>query len=142
MIGDERGTEETLTLFRLGDVFSSEMTITPDLMEQFSLISGDANPIHMDASYARAHGFDGRVAFGNLLGALISQLVGMRLPSRNVVIVRQNLDFRAPAYVGDKIRLEARVASIHASVQSVMLKLSLSTSERTVCTGQCLIKCL
>jgi 3-hydroxybutyryl-CoA dehydratase len=131
-----------LSLFHVGDVFTCEMIFTHERMEQFSALSGDANPLHLSETHAAKWGFQGRIVFGNLLGVMVSRLVGMELPCRNVLIVKQTLEFRAPAYLNDLVRLDATISSIHEAVSSVLLKLAFSSDERVLVTGQCVVKCL
>lgn len=132
-----------ISLFSVGDRYEVMQTITPELMTAFRELSGDDNPMHLDDAFACAHGFRGRIAYGNLMGAMLSRLIGAELPTREVLILRQTLEFRQPAYVGDEIRLAAEVAAIHESVSSVQLKVRFLTAQQDpICTGQCLIKCL
>ncbi len=136
--------ENRLALFELGKSFEVTETISPALMKAFCELSGDDNPIHLDSAFAVVHGFRDRIAYGNLLGAMLSRLVGTALPCREVLIVKQSLEFRQPAYVGDEIRLIAEVAAIHEAVSSVNLKLQFHSkdSDRLLCSGQCLVKIL
>ncbi|OGA42914.1 MAG: hypothetical protein A3G24_19490 [Betaproteobacteria bacterium RIFCSPLOWO2_12_FULL_62_13] len=130
-------------LFKLGDVFRHTLTVTPELMHRFQSVSGDSNPIHLDDRYAAARGFRGIVVYGNLLGAMVSHLVGMKLPTHEVIILSESLEFRKPSYVGEEIRLEATVARVHEAVMAVSLRLAFfSPAGEKVCTGQCVIKCL
>lgn len=134
---------DKLALFKVGDTFRHSLKVTRDLMKQFLEISGDGNPIHVDDSYATAHGFRGALAYGNLLGVMVSHIVGMKLPTKEVVLVSQNLEFRKPSYVGEEILLEAQVATVHEAVQAVSLRLTFfSPSGEKVCTGQCVVKCI
>ena len=132
-----------IDLFVLGDTYQHSLIVTPDLMKQFLQLSGDANPIHLDHGYAVTHGFRGIVVYGNILGLMLSHLVGMKLPIKEIVILRENLEFRKPSYVGDKICLEANVINIHEAVQTVELLLTfVSSSGDKICTGKCLVKCI
>ena len=134
---------ENMALFKVANRYEVTQTITPELMDAFRELSGDDNPMHTDSLFAGAHGFRGRIAYGNLLGAMLSRLVGVELPTRKVLILRQTLDYRQPIYVGDEIRLIAEVLAVHESVRSIQLKLQFySDKQNIVCSGQCLIKCL
>jgi 3-hydroxybutyryl-CoA dehydratase len=134
---------DNINLFCVGDRYHVTQTITPELMTTFRDISGDDNPMHLDDAFAREHGFRGRIAYGNLMGAMLSRLVGAQLPTREVLILRQTLEFRQPGYVGDEIRLTAEVAAIHEAVRSIQLKLHFHAAQQDpICTGQCLVKCL
>lgn len=130
------------SLFEVGAVFTTGMSMTPDVIDGFRGLSGDTNPVHGDPSYARKHGFRAPIVYGNLLGALVSRLVGMCLPTQEVIIMRQSIDFRNPAYEGDFVELHATVASIHEAVQSVQLKLEFRAGDNQLATGLCVIKCL
>ena len=61
---------------------SAEFTreVTVDMMQQFCAVSGDNNPLHVSADFARAHGFQDRVVYGMLTASLYSCLAGEYLP--------------------------------------------------------------
>ncbi|MGH8670867.1 MAG: MaoC/PaaZ C-terminal domain-containing protein [Burkholderiales bacterium] len=132
-----------INLFKPGDTYQHSLVVTPDLMKQLLQASGDANPIHLDHDYAVAHGFRGVVVYGNLLGLILSHLVGMKLPTKEVIILSESLEFRKPSYVGDEIRLQAIVTNIYEALQTIELRLTfLAPSGDKVCTGKCLVKCV
>lgn len=134
---------DNIALFHVGNCYELKQAITPGLMAAFRDLSGDDNPIHLDDVFACTHGFRGRIAYGNLFGAMLSRLVGAELPTREVLILRQTLEFRQPAYVGEEVRLTAEVTAVHEAVRSIQLKLQFhSVQQDPICTGQCLIKCL
>lgn len=131
-----------LKFFKVGEVFETRLLMSAEVIEKFRDISADTNAVHGDAAYARAHGFREPIVYGNLLGALISNLVGMHLPSSEVIILRESIDFRNPAYRGDVVKLRATVASVHEAVSSVQMKLEFTTEGGQIATGTCVIKCL
>jgi len=54
--------------FTPGEVFeSSPQTLTQSHFTAFAAMTGDAHPIHYDADYARARGWDAPLAHGLLL---------------------------------------------------------------------------
>lgn len=55
---------------------SFKCTVTEEMMDSFRAISGDDNPLHTDAAFARGHGYRGRVAYGMLTMSLFSRLGG------------------------------------------------------------------
>ena len=134
---------DSISLFSVGDRYEASQIITPDLMAAFCELSGDHNPMHLDDAFACAHGFRGRIVYGNLLGVMLSRLVGVGLPTREVIILRQIVEYRQPAYVGEEIRVTAEVTAVYEAVRSIQLKLQFHSAEQDpICTGQCLIKCL
>src|SRR5262245_14582935 len=132
-----------LALFKVGDAYEHTVLVTREVMHKFLDVSGDANPIHLDPGYAASHGFRGNVVYGNFLGAMVSYVIGMALPTKEVLLLSQNLDFRTPALVGEELHLRAIVIGVSEAVQTVTLRLTFQSSAGIeVCTGKCLVKCL
>jgi acyl dehydratase len=79
--------------------------------------------LHVDDIFARARGFQGRVAYGNLLGLMLSRLVGVALNAPDVMIISEKLDFTQPVFVSDTVELRAVVDSSSDAVRVVDFKL-------------------
>ena len=112
-----------LSDLKQGDVTTVDFSIDDRQMQQFAELSGDFNPLHTDEAFARAKGFEGKVVYGALLVAKISQLIGMHLPGRDSVWASIALDFRKPLYVERAAQAEATVASVSDSTGLVELAL-------------------
>ena len=106
----------------VGMTATSEMTITASKIDGFADITGDHNPIHMDAAYAARSPFGQRIAHGALSASLISAVLGNELPGPGAVFVELNLRFRKPAFIGDHIVATAEIAEINARTGRVILK--------------------
>lgn len=129
--------------FHPRDTFKSAMTITETMMDLFAQASGDRSRLHVDAEFAKGHGFAGRVAYGNILGMLVSTLVGMNLESPNVMIISQSIDFKQPVYIGDTVELTAEVSGTSEAVGVVEFDLDFRNQRREkVAKGKLQIKCL
>lgn len=105
-------------------------------MEVFRALSGDTNPLHDDAAYARRRGFEGRVVFGGLLLAQVSRLLGAHLPGHGCVWRSLSLRFRAPLYVGQPARLTATVTHANEDLGVMDLKLRIEAGDRTIADGE------
>ena len=73
-----------------------------------SRTSGDHNPVHLDAEYAKATMFKERIAHGMFSGALISAAVACELPGPGTIYIGQQMSFQKPVKIGDTltVRLE------------------------------------
>jgi phosphotransacetylase/acyl dehydratase len=91
---DEIAVGESATIVR---------TLTQQDIELFALVSGDVNPAHLDPAYAQTDLFHKVIAHGMWTGALISAVLGTRLPGPGTIYVSQDLQFRAPVGIGDTI---------------------------------------
>ena len=97
--------------------------VTPEVYYSFQRCSNDFNPLHTDKMYAEEKGFTGKVMYGNILNAFISHFVGMLLPSRDVIIQSQDINFHRPVYLNDEIQLEARIEQVSEAVNVIIYKL-------------------
>jgi acyl dehydratase len=72
-------------------------------------VSGDRNPVHLDAEYAATTQFKERIAHGMLTGALISAAIATTLPGPGTIYLGQNLTFTRPVKLGDELTVELEV---------------------------------
>ncbi len=104
----------------IGDSASIERTLTAADIQLFAAMSGDINPQHIDAEFAASTRFHGVIAHGMWGAALLSAVLGTRLPGPGTIYVGQTLKFRAPVRVGDtltvKVTVKARDADRHQLV--------------------------
>ncbi|AWI78058.1 MAG: (R)-hydratase [Betaproteobacteria bacterium HGW-Betaproteobacteria-13] len=78
-------------------------TVTDADILMFAGVSGDTNPVHLDAEFAASTMFGGRIAHGMLSAAFISTVFGTRLPGPGCIYLSQTLKFKAPVKVGDTV---------------------------------------
>ncbi|NRF67208.1 MaoC family dehydratase [Aquincola sp. S2] len=83
-------------------------TITGADVDAFGHLSGDLNPLHMDAAFAAGTPFGKRVAHGLLTGAIVST-AHTELTGPGFAYVGQELKFLGPVFVGDTITVEVTV---------------------------------
>ena len=75
----------------------------------FAALSGDVNPAHLDDDFARESRFHHVIAHGMWGGALVSTLLGTRLPGPGTIYVSQQLRFLKPVAVGDELTVTISV---------------------------------
>jgi phosphotransacetylase/acyl dehydratase len=103
----------------VGDSASLARTLTKTELEGFAAVSGDFNPTHLNEAYARAHGLRAPVAHGMWTAALISNLLGNKLPGAGTVYRGQDLRFHAPLFLGDTVTATVTVATKEAASRTV-----------------------
>jgi 3-hydroxybutyryl-CoA dehydratase len=131
-----------LTLIELveGAHASFQHGITVADVDTFAQLSGDISPIHMDAAYARAHGYPKRVVHGALLAAFASRLIGTELPGRRALLLSLRLDYPAPTFVDDVVQVSATVTSVHPAQQSVRMRLLITCGAEVRAQGSALVR--
>jgi len=78
-------------------------------IQLFAAVSGDVNPVHLDAEFAASTPFGERIAHGMLTGAFISAALAMVMPGPGTVYVSQSLRFRLPVKIGDRITISLEI---------------------------------
>lgn len=123
-----------MNAYRWGDLkvglrHEFQVTLTAEMMRAFAAISGDTNPLHVDAGYAAEAGFPGPVAFGLLTSSFYSQLVGVHLPGRHALLHGIDLDFSAPAYVGDALLVAGEISFLNDAYQQLEIRARITNQE-------------
>jgi len=83
--------------------------ISQDNINLYAKASGDFNPIHIDADYARKTPLGGTVAHGMLILACVSQMMTNAFGRDWLSGGRLNVRFRAPARPGDVITVSGTI---------------------------------
>jgi 3-hydroxybutyryl-CoA dehydratase len=117
--------------FNPGEVFQSvSQTLSKNHYSAFAQMTGDAHPIHYDADYARARGWDGPVAHGLLLlgiCALGAAPISRELTDSMVAMLGNDARYKRPAFLGDTVSPEFKVLSVEPkSDHSGILRLSIA----------------
>jgi acyl dehydratase len=107
---------------QVGEKAQRSLTLTQEHVDTFARLTGDYNPLHFDADFAKATRFGGLVVQGGLTTGLLHALVAMDLPGPGSVFLSQNWKFTAPVYIDDTITAQAEVVSVHASKPVTQLK--------------------
>ena len=126
----------TINELKYNDIFigqqeSFKIIITDLMVEKFSNLSGDLNPLHMDNKFAESSSFNKRIVHGMLLASFFSQLVGMKLPGKNALYFSQTLNFRSPCYIDDTIEIVGKVTEKSDSTKIITVSTSIFNESKT-----------
>jgi len=91
----------------------------------FAALSGDTNPLHVDAAYALTAGFPGPVVFGMLTSGLYSRLVGVYLPGKFALLQGIDIDFISPCYACDLLHVAGEVVFLSDAFRRLEIKASI-----------------
>ncbi|WP_431282375.1 MaoC family dehydratase [Humitalea sp. 24SJ18S-53] len=123
----------------VGQTASFAKTITEADILLFTAVSGDTNAVHLDEEFAAASPFKGRIAHGMLSAALISAVLGTRLPGPGTVYLGQTLKFRAPVRPGDTVTATATVTALDPAKKRATLSTICSVGGRPVIDGEAVV---
>jgi 3-hydroxybutyryl-CoA dehydratase len=92
----------------------------------FAALTGDYNPVHVDAAAAAASSFGERIVHGMLTGSLISTVLAMQLPGPGAIYLSQSLRFLRPVTLGDTVTARVEITAIDTDKR----RLTLATTVR------------
>ena len=120
----------------IGDVATYTKTCTEDDIKLFAVVSGDVNPIHLDANYAATTQFGQQIAHGMYTGALVSAALAIELPGPGTIYMGQEIKFKAPVFIGDTITVNLEVEAIREDKAIVTLACTCTNQhEKVVAKG-------
>lgn len=137
--GKPAGVGYALEDLSVGMTDAYEHVVTEADVVQFADISGDRNPVHLDEAYARTTRFKGRIVHGMLTASFLSTTIASRLPGPGTIYLTQNLSFRAPVRIGDKVEARVTITDIMREKARVVLKTVCRVGETVVIDGDALV---
>ncbi|WP_088285280.1 bifunctional enoyl-CoA hydratase/phosphate acetyltransferase [Ideonella sp. A 288] len=113
---------------QIGQTASMSRKLTMDDIELFATVSGNSNPVHLDKAFAADTRHHRIIAHGMWSGALVSGVLGSKLPGTGTVYLGQDLRFLNTIGVGETITATVTVVEKRAEQSVVVLN--------CVCTNQ------
>jgi 3-hydroxybutyryl-CoA dehydratase len=134
-------SELTYECIKVGDEASLARTITEAHIVNYAGITGDMNPLHVDAEYAAHSLFKERIAHGMLVAGLISAVLGTQLPGPNSIYLGQELKFVAPVMIGDTVTVVVTVTEKRDEKRIIKLRTTAYNQRgETVIEGTAVLK--
>lgn len=97
--------------------------ITKQDVDEFTRISGDNNPVHLG---------DKPLVHGAFLNALVSGVIGTRLPGPGTIVVAQTLRFPSQCRVDDVVTIKVDLISAR---KLYLVNFTCTVEDRTVLEG-------
>lgn len=88
---------------KIGDMAKYSKKITQKDIDDFSRLSGDLNPIHINPDYASKTVFGRVIAHGLYTASFISATIANQLPGEGSIYLKQDIKFIKPAFVDDVV---------------------------------------
>ena len=124
---------------KVGQVGEYTHQVTEKDIALFAEVSGDHNPIHLDEAYAKTTMFKGRIAHGMLSAGYISTVLGTVMPGPGAVYMAQNLRFKAPVRIGDKVTAKCTVQEIDLAKKRVKFETVCLVDGKPVIEGDAML---
>jgi 3-hydroxybutyryl-CoA dehydratase len=123
----------------VGQKASFGKTITEADIVLFAAVTGDTNPMHLNAEYAKDSIFGERIAHGMLAAGLITKVMGTQLPGPGTIYLSQSLRFRKPVRIGETVTATVEITALSADRHRVTLRTVCAVKGEPVLEGEALV---
>ncbi len=124
---------------QVGQTANQSHVVSEADIQMFAAVSGDNNPVHLDADFAAASRFKERIAHGMFTGALISAAIACKLPGPGSVYLGQQLNFTRPVKLGDTLDVQLEVLEKLPKNQVRIRTRALNQHNKAVVDGEALV---
>jgi acyl dehydratase len=124
-----------------GEVYRYEFEFTQQDVNTFAKLTGDNNPLHLDASYAATTAFRKPIMHGFLGGSIFSKVLGTIFPGEGSLYLKQSMEFINPMYVDVTYEAVFTVKEIlPGSIALITTQVIDKASGGIAITGEALVK--
>jgi 3-hydroxybutyryl-CoA dehydratase len=118
---------------------SMRRVVTEADILSFAEITGDRNPVHVDAAYAAKTMFKERISHGMLTASYLSAVFAMELPGPGCIYVSQTLNFRAPVKINDDVLTRVRVVELYPAKRRARFECICEVDAKPVLEGEAIL---
>jgi acyl dehydratase len=98
----------------VGDEFKHQFSFTQDQVQAFADVTGDNNPIHLDAEYAANTPFKKPIIHGHLSSSVFTRFLGTEVPGGpGSVYIKQVTEYLRPMFVDVVYEVVFKIESIN-----------------------------
>lgn len=97
------------TKMELGQTWHHDFSFSQEQVNEFAKVTGDTNPLHLDAEYAAQTAFKQPILHGMLGACVFSKVFGTIFPGPKSIYLSQSLDFKKAMLPGTEYRAEFEV---------------------------------
>ena len=121
-----------MSKIKLGDTYTEKVRYTQANVDTFAKISGDNNPIHINAEYASKSIFGRCIVHGFFAGAVFSKVFGTQWPGEGTIYLFQEMKFKAPVFVEQDYSAVFEVVELDEAKHRGTIKCTLQDAEGKV----------
>lgn len=86
-------------LLEIGDTHRHEFRFSQEDVIKFAEVTGDKNPLHLDAEYAATTRFKRPIIHGHLSSSVFTRILGMEFPGEGSIYMKQETEYLFPMFV-------------------------------------------
>lgn len=119
--------------YTVGKKWKHEFSFNQQQVIEFSKITGDVNPIHLDDEYAKNTIFKRKIVHGALTTSVFSKVFGTFIPGEGAIYLHQSSSFLKPMFINTKYEALFEIININKNKIEITTQIQdISTQEYTV----------
>lgn len=123
-------------MLEIGQTYSHNFKFTQEEVDRFAEVTGDKNPVHLDADFAAKTLFKKPIMHGMLGAALFSKVFGVLFPGEGTIYLKQSLNFLRPMYVDIDYEAVFTVKEVDAVKHTAVIETVIKNKTKgSVCTS-------
>lgn len=129
-------------MIKIGDEFRHKFSYTQEDVDLYAKVSGDTNPLHIDAEYAKNSLFGRRIIHGYLGGSVFTKIFGTLLYWDGNIYMKQAMSFFKPMFTDTEYEAVITVKEIFPDKNRILFEtvvIDPSSGEATI-KGEALLQ--
>jgi acyl dehydratase len=122
-------------MIEVNEVFTHEFQFSQQEVNQFAEVTGDKNPVHLNAEYAATTMFKRPIMHGMLSASLFSKVFGTLFPGEGTIYLKQSLNFLKPMYVDTVYEAIFTVKEVMLDKNRAIVETVIRDKDGKVCTS-------
>ncbi len=117
--------------------FEEFFKFTQDEVVRFAELTGDNNPIHLDAEYAATTSFKRPIIHGMLGATIFTKVLGTQFPGFGSIYLKQTLEFLRPMFVETEYKAVFTIKTINKEkhIAEISTEIIDATTKKVVTRG-------
>lgn len=124
-----------MDIVKIGDRATDKRRFNALDVKNYAELTGDFNPIHFDAEYARNTFFKKPIVHGPFVITLLTTLFAKELPGPGSVYMSHDVKYISPVFVGEEITAILEVIDITLKNHIILKTICLNEKDEVVITG-------
>ena len=128
-------------MLQVGDEFRHRYSYTQDDVNTYARVSGDVNPLHIDAEVGKASMFGRNIIHGFLGASVFTKIFGVLWYADGHIYMSQNIKWLKPMFVGTEYEAVVKVKEIFKEKNRILYECAVydpATGEQTI-AGEALL---
>jgi acyl dehydratase len=117
----------------VGEVYEHTFSFTQQDVIRFSEVTGDINPVHLNAAYAAQTPFKKPIMHGFLSGSIFSKVFGTIFPGEGTIYLMQQLIFKRPMFTDHVYVARFSIAEIDLEKFTLLVNCKIVDPEGKIC---------